>query len=151
MGNEHQGAGDTLFPAPDPIAYNEIARHFFNEFLELRDRIQSGADPSTLERELVAERRKALEYKRLLGEAASRNEAIELVMEDMERQAADLRRQLNEALFEVARLEEIHGTHHSEEAGVPFVDRLSDRSKAEFAKLMTERPSNNPNRREERE
>lgn len=147
MPNEHQGEGDNLFPSPDPIAYNEIARAFFNEFLELRDQIRSGGNPLTLEKELHAERRKALEFKRLVHESASRNEALELVMESMEKQAADLRRQLNEALFEVARLQELNP--RNEGAGGPMVDRLSDRSKSEFAKLLTQKPSTNPNRKDE--
>lgn len=149
MSDEYQGIGPSG-PVPDPIAYNEIAHHFFQEFLELRDQIRSGANPISLSKELQAERAKNVESKRLLQEMASRNEALELTIEDMERQGAELRSRLNQALFEVARLQDLTG-NKAQGTGSLFYDRLSDTSKREFDKLMRERPSSNPNRREERE
>lgn len=138
--------------APVPHeAYDEIARRFFAEFLELRDQIRSGANPISLGKELQSERSKLVEARRLLSEMASRNESLELALEDMERKGAELRSQLNKALFEVAKYQDLAGEQPARGAGVPFVDRLSDSSKREWEKLMKEKPSTNPSRREERE
>ncbi len=138
----------------DPIAYDEIARHFFAEFMELRDVIRSGANPTELMKEAQQERAKYVEANRQRANLASANEALEIIIDGMERQATDLRRQLNEALMEVARLKELQGGRTHIGTGTPLADRLSAESKKEleeYKRLMTQRPATNPSRREERE
>lgn len=142
MSDESQGGGGVPTPLPpDPEAFREIAQHFFQQFLELKVQISQGfVTPATLEKEVQAERRKGIELKRQLGEIAGRNEALELTLERMESDLADLRRRLNETLFEVAKYQDLAGKKPGDGTGSLFYDRLSDSSKREWEKLMKERP-----------
>lgn len=125
--------------------YTEVAKRFFNEFLELKLQIEAGKleDPRVRRREFDKKDKELEQYKnanRLLKETAQSlaqaNEHLEGEMVSMEEKMADLRRQLNEALIRgelPARLAKLNRE-------TPLDQHMSERAFREWQKILTEIP-----------
>jgi uncharacterized phage infection (PIP) family protein YhgE len=132
----------------DDTDYDEIARRFFNQFLELKAAIASGATkvPKNYDKEVAQYRKANEELKRAAADLAKQNAALEDEVVGLADMSADLRRRLNETTInlglaqeKLAGLGRVDPTQ-SRRVGYSFTEHMSDESKRAFETLMKEIP-----------
>lgn len=125
--------------------FDQVAKRFFSEFLELKIQLQSGklAKPKNYDQELAQYQRANAQLKKSCEDLAQRNGELEEALGIAEEKAMDIHRQLNEALIELGIMQERYGglgLVDNKPAGTTIWERLSDESRKELEKLMREIP-----------
>lgn len=128
--------------------YDEIARRFFNQFLELKAAIASGkaAVPKNYAKEIAQYEKANDALKSAAATLAKQNAALEDEAEQLEASNSDLRRRLNEATINLGLAQEkLAGLGRVDPArpgrtGYSFTEHMSDESKRAFETLMKEIP-----------
>lgn len=128
--------------------YDEIARRFFNQFLELKVAIASGkaAVPKNYAKTIAQYEKANDALKSAAATLAKQNAALEDETEQLERAVSDLRRQLNEATINLGLAQEklaglgVHRPGEPRRTGYSFTEHMSDESKRAFETLMKEIP-----------
>lgn len=122
--------------------YTEIARRFFNEFLELKLQLDTGQlDRRDWSKEIDGYRRLNMELKKAASDLAEQNMLLSNDLGRLEDEKAELRRQLNQAIINLGRLQEKLGKVTPEREGYSFVEHMSDESRRAWESLMQELPS----------
>lgn len=118
--------------------YTEVARRFFNEFLELKARLDSGViTASQMEKELKKWKAGNAELKATCGQLAERIAELESYVADLEANNAELTRRLTEAEIRGRMADKV--VEHTKK--YPFVEHMSEESKREWMKLMSAIPN----------
>lgn len=128
-------------------AYDEIARRFFNQFLELKLELNSGAavKPRNWDKEEAHYKTVIAKLKSAAQEFAEDNQRIEEALALAEDEKADLRRQLNESTVNLGlAMEKLSGLgvvrQEAERTGYSFVEHMSGESKRAWEQIMQEIP-----------
>lgn len=132
-------------------AYTQIARRFFNEFLELKLAIDQGlvSKPPDYEKSLRSYKRAAEEFKAAAANLAGDVKRLEEEILRSEEEKVQLRGQVNELLITVATLrEKLDGLgvirQEREKSGYKFTEHMSPESRRAFESLMKETPYGGP-------
>jgi chromosome segregation ATPase len=132
----------------DDTDYDEIARRFFNQFLELKTAINSGTTrvPKNYDKEVAQYRRANEELRKAAADLAEQNIALEKEIGQLEQRESELRRQLNEATINLGLAQEklsglgVHRPGELRRTGYSFTEHMSEESKRAFETLMKEIP-----------
>lgn len=117
--------------------YLEVARKFFNEFLELKIQLDQGfMTPAAHGKEIRKWRRANEELKTSLRDLADRNRKLEDEVGTLEEQLVNLRGQLNEALIRGRLAKRIAKASQD----FPLEEHMSEDAFREWQKILKEIP-----------
>lgn len=129
--------------------YTEIARRFFNEFLELKLSLEErGAiTPDQqieyrrkAEKELDRWKRAVEELKLAAKNLAEDNKRLGEEVAQLQEQNENLRRQLNEAIMKAENMRVRHRLPKEEPGDYPLTQHMSERAFREWQRILTEIP-----------
>lgn len=127
--------------------YDQIARRFFNEFLDMKIALNKGemTKPKDYDKELAAYKKANEKLRGAAADLADENKKLEEALALADERERDLRRQLNEAVVNLGRLQEkVAGLGLARQKldaeGYPFREHMSEESRKLFDQLMREVP-----------
>jgi chromosome segregation ATPase len=124
--------------------FTEIARRFFNEFLDLKVQLDAGKlDRKDWSKEIDGYRKMISELKKAASDFAEQNVLLEDQIGRLEEEKAELRRHLNEAIMNLGRLQEkveALGIADKQRVGYSFSELMDEDSRRLFESLMKELP-----------
>lgn len=138
-------------PADDDRYFAEVAKHFFNQFLEMKVLIDQGKidKPRNWDKEMEGYKKANAALKKSCQDLAERNAQLEEELATAEEKAEGLHGQLNEALINLGRLQQKIGDlgiirQEVERQGYPFVELMSEESRRQWESMMKEVPYRGP-------
>lgn len=137
-------------PAFDEEMYfSRIAKHFFNQFLELKIKLDRGdlappPDDKAHEKEVRQYKKVIDELRKAAADLAAENRRFEEELAVQAELNTDLRRQLNEALINLGQAQEKlsglglvrNDVRRMEREGYNFLELMSDESRKAFESMM---------------
>jgi hypothetical protein len=119
--------------------YTEIARRFFNEFLEFKLQIGDYVSPEKHDKALAQYKKANRDLRAAAGDLSKENERLSALVEEQESTIIELRRQLNEAVIKGQlgqRIAKAAKDHHN----VPFDQLMSEETFRNWQQFMSEVP-----------
>jgi chromosome segregation ATPase len=127
--------------------YTEVAKRFFNQFLEMKVRMENGElrQPDGWERELRQYKSAIKELKMASQDLVAENDRLSEQLAIAESELAELRASYNQTVIDMGRLQEkLKGLGlvrtEAERVGYSFVEHMSEESRRAWETLMKEIP-----------
>jgi chromosome segregation ATPase len=127
--------------------YAEVAKRFFNQFLEMKVRMENGElrQPDGWERELRQYKSAIKELKMASQDLVAENDRLSEQLAIAESELAELRASYNQTVIDMGRLQEkLKGLGlvrtEAERVGYSFVEHMSEESRRAWETLMKEIP-----------
>lgn len=135
----------TTLPALDESAmdpehiYTEIARRFFNEFLEFKLQIGDYVSPEKHDKALAQYKKANRDLRAAAGDLSKENERLSALVDEQESTIIELRRELNEAIIK-GRLGERIAHAATQNHNVPFDQLMSEETFRHWQQFMEQIP-----------